>query len=155
MITLQLALVCITVLLAIVLLTRSLLEREARRAQTQRETAMHERAAAAPVSELATAVQALTAAAAALDRAAETPGPSRIGHRLTVHTKQPDDQTFFGVLTAEYSDRLSLEDAELVTGAGKHPLPGRQDIEKRDVSWIDVHGQVTIPTVLLEPVSDA
>lgn len=68
--------------------------------------------------------------------------PTRIGHRVTVHTKQPDDQTIFGVVTGDYLDRLVLEDAELVTAGGAHPLPGRQDIATRNISWIDTHALV-------------
>jgi len=72
----------------------------------------------------------------------ELPPPPRVGRRVTVHTKQPDDQTIFGVLAGDYSDRVSLEHAQLVTKDGTHALPGRQDIATRDVSWIDVHALV-------------
>lgn len=68
--------------------------------------------------------------------------PPRVGHRVTVHTKSPDDQTIFGVLVADYTDRLSLEHAELVSATGRGALPGRQDIATADVSWIDVHALV-------------
>src|SRR4051812_30075844 len=113
--TLNLAIVCLAGLAAIALAGKLLLEREARRAQNQRELALHERQVTAPVAELAAAVAALTEAAGTLERAADTRGPSRLGHRVTVHTKQPDDQTLFGVVVGEYDDRLALEDAEYVT----------------------------------------
>jgi hypothetical protein len=69
--------------------------------------------------------------------------PPRVGHRVTVHTKQPDDQTIFGVLVGDYPDRISLEHAEYVTPTGGKPIAGRQDIATRDIAWIDVHALVT------------
>lgn len=71
--------------------------------------------------------------------------PPRVGHRVTVHTKKPDDQTIFGVCVGDYLDRLVLEDAEYVTATGGKPIPGRQDIATRDVAWIDVHDLVALP----------
>lgn len=71
--------------------------------------------------------------------------PPRVGHRVTVHMKKPDDQTIFGVLTGDYTDRVVLEDAEYVTATGAVPIPGRQDIDTCDIAWIDVHALVTIP----------
>lgn len=167
MTTAQLVIVCVTVLAVVVAGSRALLERDRQRAQLQREVAMHERAAAAPVAELAAAVQALTAAAAAheraaaapvadlaaavealtvataaIERSAARPGLSRLGHRVTVHTKQPDDQTIFGVVVGDYTDRIVLEDAEYVTQAGGKPMPGRPHVDTRDIAWIDDHGQV-------------
>lgn len=71
--------------------------------------------------------------------------PARIGHRVTVHTKKPDDQTIFGVLVGDYTDRVVLEDAEYVTSKGGTPISGRQDIATRDIAWIDVHALVVIP----------
>lgn len=68
--------------------------------------------------------------------------PKRIGYRVTVHTKQPDDQTIFGVLTGDYKDRIVLEDAEYVTSTGAKPLPGKQHINVADIAWMDVHQQV-------------
>jgi hypothetical protein len=76
--------------------------------------------------------------------------PSRVGSRVTVHTKQPDDQTIFGVLAGDYVDRVSLEDAEYVTADGARPLSGRQDIATADIAWIDVHALVTDITPVLE-----
>jgi hypothetical protein len=69
--------------------------------------------------------------------------PSRIGHRVTVHTKQPDERTLFGVLAGDYTDRITLEDAEYVTTSGATPLPGTQHVATRDIAWIDVHALVT------------
>lgn len=74
--------------------------------------------------------------------------PPRVGHRVTVHTKKPDDQTIFGVLAGDYSDRVVLEDAEYVTPQGGVPISGRQDIATRDIAWIDVHA-------LVAPVPDS
>lgn len=69
--------------------------------------------------------------------------PSRRGYRVTVHTKQPDDKTFYGVLVGDYRDRLVLEDAEYVTPAGSERIPGRQhEIAAGDVAWRDVHDRV-------------
>jgi hypothetical protein len=79
--------------------------------------------------------------------------PARIGHRVTVHTKKPDDQTIFGVLVGDYADRISLEDAEYVTAAGAHAMPGRQDIATRDVAWIDVHANVVVPPAAPVPAA--
>src|SRR5688500_11922330 len=69
---------------------------------------------------------------------AEAP-PPRTGCRVTVHTKQPDDQTIFGVLVGDYAARLVLEDAEYVTVHGAQPLPGAQHFATADVAWVDVH----------------
>jgi hypothetical protein len=140
-----LGIVCVTVLAALALVTRALLARDERRAQMQRETQMHERLAGQPVGDLAAAVVALTAATDALQRTAGERGPTRMGHRVTVHTKKPDDQTIFGRVVGDYTDRISLEEAEYVTPAGGQPIAGRQDIAWTDVAWIDVHGQVTVP----------
>lgn len=78
----------------------------------------------------------------ARDLRGEDQAPSRVRHRVTVHTKQPDDQTLFGVVVGDYTDRLVLEDAEYVTPTGGRPIPGRQDIATKDIAWIDVHDQV-------------
>ena len=146
MTTLHLAIVCCTVLVALVLVVRALTDHASRRAQLQREVAMHGRETTRPVAELAAAVDALVAAAGALERSADQLGPTRIGHRVTVHTKQPDDQTLFGVVVGDYTDRLALDDAEYVLrGQPAQALPGRQDIAKADISWIDVHAHVATP----------
>jgi hypothetical protein len=81
-----------------------------------------------------------------VDRArAEDLAPRRVGHRVTVHTKKPDDQTIFGVVAGDYLDRLVLEHAEYVTPLGAQPIPGaRHEIETRDIAWVDVHGLVTV-----------
>lgn len=71
--------------------------------------------------------------------------PPRVGHRVTIHTKQPDDQTIFGVLIGDYADRLVLTDAEYVTPRGGQPIPGEPHIATRDVAWIDVHALVALP----------
>lgn len=136
------ALICLTVLLAIALVSRAATGWARTRAQFQRETAMHERAAVKPVAELAAATAALTSAVDALEQRARERGPSRIGHRVTVHTKQPDDQTIFGVVVGDYADRIALEDAEYVLRSGNKPLPGRQDIATTDIAWIDVHAHI-------------
>jgi hypothetical protein len=73
---------------------------------------------------------------------AKSKAPPRIGHRVTVHTKQPDDQTLFGVLVGDYADRVVLEDAEYVNNLGATPIPGRQHIAMRNIAWIDVHALV-------------
>jgi hypothetical protein len=68
-----------------------------------------------------------------------------VGQRVTIHTKQPDDQTLHGVVAAEYTDVIWLRDASYVTPNGPHPLPDRQDVDRSDIAWIDVHGAVTVP----------
>jgi hypothetical protein len=65
--------------------------------------------------------------------------PARVGHRVTVHTKQPDDQTIFGVLVGDYADRIVLEDAEYVTASGATPISGQQHIATADIAWLDCH----------------
>jgi hypothetical protein len=140
--TAHLLIVCGTLLALAALAARALLERDRRRAQAQRELAMHERAVTAPVAELAAAVEQLTTVAAALDRHAAQLAPSRVGQRVTLHTKHPDDRTMFGLVTGDYTDRVVLEDAEYITAEGPRPLPGRQDIERSDIAWIDVHAHV-------------
>lgn len=68
--------------------------------------------------------------------------PVRVGHRVTVHTKQPDDQTIFGVLVGDYEDRVVLEDAEYVAPSGSTPMSGRQHVATENIAWIDVHAHV-------------
>lgn len=139
----ELLIVCVTVIACLAITARTLLERDRRRDQLQREVAMHERATVAPVAELAVAAVTLAEAAAALREQAGRRGPSRVGHRVTIHTKQPDDQTIFGVVVGDYNDRIALEDAEYVLkGRPGQPLPGRQDFDASDIAWIDVHGHV-------------
>ncbi|MEA2255566.1 MAG: hypothetical protein QOG35_1611 [Solirubrobacteraceae bacterium] len=145
MTTVQIAIVCVSALAAILITSRARADRDTRRAQLRRETAMHERAAAAPAAQLAAAVDALTLAAGALQHRAGQAGPSRVGHRVTIHTKLPDDQTVFGVVVGDYADRLSLEDSEYVSPHGPVAMSGRQDIATRDIAWVDVHGHVAIP----------
>jgi hypothetical protein len=63
------------------------------------------------------------------------------GHRVTVHTRQPDDQTLHGVLVRETADRLVLADAAYVTPHGKDPIPGETAVVfKSNVSWLQEHG---------------
>lgn len=150
MTTLHLTLICASTLVAIFVVADQARRWAESRAQHQRETAMHERAVAAPVGALAAAVEALTAAAARLEHAAGERAPSRVGQRVTVHTKRGDDRTFFGVVVGDYTDRLVLEDADLVHNGGTTPLPGRQDINRVDIAWIDAHGDVTIPAAPAE-----
>jgi HK97 family phage portal protein len=96
-------------------------------------------------------------AAARIRAPARDEAPRRVGERVTVHTKRPDDQTIFGVVAGDYSDRISLENAEYVTQLGVQPIPShRLDIATRDIAWIDVHGLValadTAPTVAAAPL---
>lgn len=157
MTTIQVAIVCGTVLLVAAVSGRYALEAAARRAGAARDAAFHARAAADRLTVvagaldehradtthlLAVAGERLAAAAEALERHRGEHGPTRLGHRVTVHTKQPDDQTLFGVVVGDYSDRITLDDAEYVTAAGARALPGRQDIDRSDIAWIDVHGHV-------------
>jgi len=136
--------VCLTVLAVAALIAWTAVALAVRRAQWQRDVAMHQRQAAAPVAELADATRALVAAAQALERCEGARGPSRVGHRVTVHTKRPDDQTIFGVIVGDYLDRVALEDAEYVVASGvNQSLPGRQDIASADIAWIDVHAHVS------------
>lgn len=151
--TLQLVLICATVLGGTWIVSRALLERDQRRAQLQREVAMHERAAAEPARELAAATEKLAevagqlgAAIAAVDAYVGGRAPSRVGSRIVVHTTPAaGDGTFVGVVDAEYSDRIVLRDAEAVSPRGNQPLPGRSHIDRTDVSWIDDLGDVTVP----------
>ncbi len=143
--TLNILIVCVTVLAVVAIAARALNDRTARRAQLQREVAMHERAQLQPTRELAVAVRELTAAAAALEHAAREHGPSLVGQRVTVHIRKPDDQTLYGVVVGDYADRLVLEDAEYVTTSSRHPLPGRPTIERDRISWIDAQGVVASP----------
>lgn len=80
--------------------------------------------------------------------------PPRVGHRVTVHTKKPDDQTIYGVLVADYPDRLVLEHAEYVTSTGARAMPGTQHVATRDIAWIDVH-QLVAATSQNEALAEA
>jgi hypothetical protein len=97
---------------------------------------------------LAAPMVALTGMAETLAAATAHPAPPAVGYRVTVHTKQPDDQTLFGLLAADYSDVLVLEDAQYVTPQGGRQLIGAQRIRWADVSWIDVHAHVATADVL-------
>jgi hypothetical protein len=68
------------------------------------------------------------------------PGPVRTGRRVTVHTRQPDDQTLHGVLVRDYRDRLELEGAEIVTAQGNTTIPGTVHVPAEAVSWLQDHG---------------
>lgn len=156
-------LICAAVLVALCLVAREVRRYLEARQQHARELAMHERATAAPVADLAKVVEALDArlyrehrvvddlagavdvlgaVGARLVEAAGARGPSRLGMRVTVHTKQPDDQAIHGVVTGDYTDRLTLEGAEYLHEGGRTPLPGRQDINVGDIAWIDTMGHV-------------
>jgi hypothetical protein len=63
------------------------------------------------------------------------------GHRVTVHTKQPDDQTIHGVLVRETHDRFVLVDASYITDRGETPIPDRAVVFKASVSWLQEHGE--------------
>jgi hypothetical protein len=90
-----------------------------------------------------TAAVAHVATATAREAAATPPAaPVRTGRRVTIHTKEPDDRTIYGLLVADFPDRLSLENAEFVNAAGKHALPGRIDVATADISWVDVHAPI-------------
>jgi hypothetical protein len=51
-------------------------------------------------------------------------GPSLVGKTVVVNTKKPDDQTFKGIVYAQYADRLTLRNAVAVTSLGEEPAPG-------------------------------
>jgi hypothetical protein len=115
---------------------------------------MHERAAAAPTGALADATRALADAAAAISRDTTARAPSRVGHRVTVHTKRDDDHTIYGVVAADYTDRLVLRDAEYVTAQGPRPIPGHEHhIPHANISWIDSVGVVERPGLEDAPVT--
>lgn len=61
------------------------------------------------------------------------------GQPVTVHTKQPDDQTLHGVLMDEHSDRLVLQAARYVTSAGDQPIPDTVVVLKANVAWLQLH----------------
>lgn len=150
MTTVQLSIVCLTVLAAVAIcataaarVVKDRTAREAFSATILNDAALALRAA---TEHLAAPMMALTDVATTLDDQANRQAPAAIGHRVTVHTKQPDDQTLFGLLVADYSDVLVLEDAEFVTAQGGRSLPGAQRIRWVDVSWVDVHAFVTAPT---------
>jgi hypothetical protein len=152
--TTHLLIVCATSLAALVLLARELRQHAAARAQHQRELAMHERAAAVPTAALADATRALADAAAAVSRDTASRAPSRVGHRVTVHTKRDDDHTIYGVVAADYTDRLVLRDAEYVTAQGPRPIPGHEHhIPHANISWIDSVGVVERPALEDAPLT--
>jgi hypothetical protein len=63
-------------------------------------------------------------------------GPTLAGRTVVVHTRRPDDQTFRGILHAQYADRWTLRDACLVTGsAGEQPIGGVQHIPVANIAW--------------------
>lgn len=131
--TTHLVIICLTALVAIALVAGAIYLVAAQAARTRLALARLEAAARIRIPEAGAA-------------------PARVGHRVTVHTKKPDDQTIFGVVAGDYKDRLVLEDAEYVTPQGGHPLPGRQDIRTQDIAWVDVHALVA-PTPATAPVA--
>jgi hypothetical protein len=143
--TTQLLIVCLTALVALTIAAVAVLKlataANAARLSLSREHAALER------------FNAERDAAAARGEAVAAKAPPMIGHRVTVHTKKPDDQTFYGVLIAEYADRILLEDAEYVTPTGPVPMQGTQRIAQADIAWIDVHALVAdvTPAAPAEP----
>jgi hypothetical protein len=91
-------------------------------------------------------------AARLLPRGGSDAPPARVGHRVTVHTKKPDDQTLHGVVVGDYADRLSLANASYVTPERAVPIDAqRHDIDKRDIAWIDVYALVADETTSRQP----
>jgi hypothetical protein len=71
--------------------------------------------------------------------------PLIVGHRVTVHTRKPDEDTISGVVAGDYEDQLVLIDAEYVTPGGARPIPradGGHRIRKESITWIDVYALV-------------
>lgn len=145
MTTAQLAILCLTALVAITVVSivrsRAVADDTTRSVYASGEMkaaalALAEAAAllADPVAELKTTNMALRGLMQMHEQA-----PRRTNHRVTVHTKKPDDQTIFGLVVYDGIDRISLENAEYVSADGVTPMKGRQDIAKSDVAWIDVH----------------
>lgn len=125
-------------LLALLIVTRTICRVANTRAQTRVTLARESNAAdsARRRHELQHAAAREDAAATATAAAART--RSWVGHRVTVHTKQPDDHTLHGLLTSDDTDWLVLDDAEYVTSNGPSSLPGRRArIPREDIAWID------------------
>lgn len=61
------------------------------------------------------------------------------GVAVTVHTKQPDDQTIHGVVVGEFVDRIALAAAKYITAAGDQPIPDTVVVFKANVSWVQQH----------------
>lgn len=149
MTTLQLAIVCVTVLAAIVIVTttrsRSSEDHDKRTAFAAAQFQAAADQFAAATAQLAPAIASLEISASATRGLANqlAHAPTRVGNRITINTKQPDDQTVAGVCVADYVDRISLEHAEYIRPGGNvTPIPGRYDIDKINISLVGVHDLV-------------
>lgn len=118
--TLQLGIVCVTLLVVVGAACWTLLElRNRRGVDRQYERILRE------VGE-------------SLDRALERPerelGPELTGKSVVVHTRRPDDQTIRGIVCAHYADRLELRDVT-------YSVPGGTSSSAQglvDVPWLNV-----------------
>lgn len=132
--TAQLLIVCLTVLAALVVVAVAVHRVVSEIGLVRRAVAREDYAARR--------LEATAAREDAQAKAADATAPSLLGHRVTVHTKDPDDRTFYGVVVGDYADQLCLEDGQFVTPHGAEDLPGRTRIDVPDRSWIDDHGVV-------------
>lgn len=109
--------------------------------------AREQHAAAEHIPELSGAIDALTAAAGALQAAsaqALLPGPSLVGRTVVVHTRRPDDQSIRGVLAAHHADRLVLQDAiYMQVGAPGAAADGLVNVPMASVSTMQ---EIAAPT---------
>lgn len=68
--------------------------------------------------------------------------PAAHGHRVTINTRRPDDQTLTGIVDGEWADRVRLVDAHVVTATGTQPVPGGiVSIPKTNEAWRQEHAE--------------
>jgi hypothetical protein len=63
--------------------------------------------------------------------------PSLVGKTVVVNTRNPDDQTFRGVVHGDYTDRVTLRDVLYVApGGDERPLGGLHHLDRNHVSSV-------------------
>jgi hypothetical protein len=122
--------VCLTVAFVAGLIAWTYRDLERSRHEARLRIVEHEHRAACLAADFADALQALLTLA---------PAPAIVGERVTVNTKHGD--VFHGIVDAEWTDRVRLVDAHIVTGEGSRLVPGGVvSIPRADEAFRQEHG---------------
>lgn len=147
--TLHLIIVCISVLLLALLLTRS--ARERRPSLSEQGNVLAGQIAVAIARKLNDDLQTIarlvgTVAVNTAIPETEAPAPSRLGETVAVRTRPPDATTVRGVVAAEHTDRIVLREAVVYDGGteGKSAA-GLIEIHRLNISTVQVIPALTEP----------
>jgi hypothetical protein len=126
--------VCLTVVIVAALVAWTVRDLERQRGEIRLRVAEHDHRSARLAADFAEALGLLAALA---------PAPAMLGERVTVNTKH--GEVFHGIVEQEWSDRVRLVDAQIVTPQGERPVPGGVvSIPKADEAFRQEHGPVTV-----------